>query len=523
MSGVLFLERGYKTGSKLIKQQKAGKGGEKGKAAPSSSLLPLISALLGAVVALQVFIFSLHAYQAILFPYQLDYGEGPILQIAREVAQGRPLYPPVDRPPYLIASYEPAYYLLSALGVKLFGVGFAFGRLLSCLSVVATALFAGLIVWDRTRHRFASFLTFGTILAMPHFMVWATLMRVDALALAFAVAGFWFFTRGVRWAGLPAFALAVFTRRTTVAGMGAGFLDYLQRRGWWPAIKTFAMQLALLAALLGGGIIITHGGMYRQLALHTATSLGKAWTWQQLWSLLWVPGNPCPLKLWPVYFAITIIAAVWSAFNREARLLFFWFLFAGVIFLTGGRIGSAHNYLMEPTAVGAMMLGMMWAVASKKKGISQLGLMLIAGALLAQMVWTTQHLPETFSILQPRVNPSASQQVIELIRATDGPALVEDTGLSLLAGKEPPLMPFEFTMMARRGALDPEPIYRAVREGRYDLIVLRFNPFDPIEIGLHKPGEDWKGGRWPEGIIAGVQARYRLIEEVGPYFIFAPK
>ncbi len=488
----------------------------------SISALSIVSALLGVVVTVQVLIFFLHAYQAILFPYQLDYGEGPILQIAREVAQGCPMYPPVDRPPYLIASYEPAYYLLSALGVKLFGVGFAFGRLLSCLSVVATALFAGLIVWDRTRHRFASFLTFGTILVMPHFMVWATLMRVDALALAFAVMGFWLFTRGTRWAGLPAFALGVFTRRTTVAGMGAVFVDYLQRRGLRPAAKTFALQLALIAALIGGGVIITHGGMYRQLALHTATSLGKAWSWQQLWSLLWVPGNPCPLKLWPAYFALAFIAAVWSAFHREARVLLVWFFFAGVIFLTGGRIGSAHNYFMEPTAVGAMMFGMMWAAGSRKKGIGQIGLMLMAGALMAQMVWTSQHLPETFSILQPRVDQVASRHVIELVKATDGPALVEDTGLTLLAGKDPPLMPFEFTMMARRGALDSEPVYRAVREGHYPLIVLRFNPFDPTEIGLHKPGDDWKGGRWPEGIIAGVQTRYRLVEEVGPYFVFVP-
>jgi hypothetical protein len=84
-------------------------------------------------------------------------------------------------------------------------------------------------------------------------------------------------------------------------------------------------------------------------------------------------------------------------------------------------------------------------------------------------------------------------------------------------------MPFEFTMMARAKALDPEPVYRAMREGRYPLIVLRFNPFDPLEIRLHKPGDDWKAGRWPDGVIAGVQTRYRLVEGVGPYFVFVPR
>ena len=490
---------------------------------PGMSLMPVVSAILGAAIAVQVILFFLHAYQAIAFPYQLDYGEGPILQIALEVARGRPMYPPVAEPPYLIASYEPAYYLLSALGVKLFGVGFWWGRLVSTLSVLATALFAALIVWDRTRHRFASLVTCGTILAMPHFMVWATLMRVDAMALAFAVAGFWLFLRRARWAGIPLFSLGVFARRTAVAAMGAAFLRDVRHRGLARSAKALAVQLALIAALLIGANLVTRGGMYAQLKLHTATSLGKAWSWQQLWSLLWVPGNPSPLKLWPAYFAMTLIAAVWAAFHREARVLLLWFVLACAIFLTSGRIGSAHNYLMEPTAIGAMMFGIMYAVLSRRPGMGQVGLMLLAGALAAQMVWTTQHLPQTLSILRPRVDPRASKHIIELIEETEGPALVEDTGLSLLAGREPPLMPFEFTMMARAKALDPEPVYRAVREGRYPLIVLRFNPFDPLEISLHKAGSDWKAGRWPDGIISGVQARYRLVEEVGPYFVFVPR
>jgi len=490
------------------------------------SLMPVVSAILGASIAVQVVIFLLHAYQAITFPYQLDYGEGPILQIAGEVASGRPMYPPVARPPYIIASYEPAYYLLCALGLKLFGVGFWWGRLVSTLSVLGTAFFAALIVWDQTKHRLASFIAGGTILAMPHFMVWATLMRVDAMALALAVFGFWLLQRGARWAGLPLLSLAVFTRRTTVAAMGAAFVGEAGKRGLWKAAKLFAMQLALIAALLIGANLVTRGGMYAQLKLHTTTSLGKAWSWQQLWSLLWVPGNPSPLKLWPTYFAITLIAAIWSAFHRESRALLLWFLLACAVFLTSGRIGSAHNYLMEPTAIGAIMFGVMYGAVGRgvrePRAPSRVLLMLLSGALAGQMVWTTQHLPETLSILQPRVDPRASQHIIDLVKQTDGPALVEDTGLALLAGKDPPLMPFEFTMMARAKALDPEPVYRAVREGRYPLIVLRFNPLDPLEVRLHAPGDDWKGGRWPNGVMSGVQTRYLLLEEVGPYFVFRP-
>jgi hypothetical protein len=484
-----------------------------------------VSAILGFMLALHVLVFFVHAQQALSLTCQLDYGEGPILQIALEGARGRSMYPPVDQPPYIIASYVPVHYALCALGVRLTGTSFLFGRLLSLAGTLAIAVFAALIVWGRTKHRFAAFVAGGLILAMPHFMAWSTFMRVDVPALAFAVAGFYLFTRGRRSAGIPCFALAALTRRTTVAAMGAAFLDHARERGLRPAVRAFATQVALIVALFGIAVLATRGGLYHQLYLHTATSVGKAWTWEQLRSLLWVPGNPSPLKLWPAYFIITLLAAAWSVFHRPSRALLIYFVLACGIFLTGGRIGSAHNYLLEPTAIGAMMFGVMWAVLSQRPGAGRWGLTVIAIGLVAQMVWTLvpPNLPLTLSILQPRVSPAASRRVVERITATEGPVLCEDTGLTLLAGKEPPLMPFEFTMMARRGALDPEPVFQQVRAGDFPLIVLRFNPLDPFEASLHQPGDDWKAGRWPDGIISGVIASYRLDAEDGPYFLFVPR
>ena len=488
-----------------------------------TSLLPIITWILGVMTAWQVFIFFVHAYQAIAFPYQLDYGEGPILEIALRVAHGEPLYPPINQPPYVIASYEPVYYLLSALGVWIWGPNYWFGRLVSLVSALAIAACVGLIVWRRSGHRFASWLAAGLILAMPHFLVWSALMRIDMLALALSVGAFYLFTRG-RWkAGTLLFALGVFTRRTQVSAMVPAFLDYRDQKGWRPAARALVVQVGLVAALMAGGVLVTRGGMFHQLFLHTASSLGKAWSWQQLWSLLWVPGNPSPMKLWPVYFVITAVGAIYCLAARGQRLLFIYFAAACVIFLTGGRIGSAHNYLMEPTAVGAMMFGVMWAELSRRPGWTRPAVMALGGAIALQMLWTDLHLPYTISLAQPRVDPRASQYVIDRIKEAHGPVLCEDVGLTLQAGKEPPLMPFEFAQMARRGVLDPTPVFRKVREGGYALIVLRFDPFDPREIELHRPGEDWKAGRWPDGIIEGMVASYRLDREVGPYFVFVPR
>jgi hypothetical protein len=489
--------------------------------AQGTSLLPIITVILGVMTGLQVLIFVLHAYRTLTFPYQLDYGEGPILQIAVRVARGEAMYPPIDQPPYVIASYEPLYYLLCALGVKITGPGFLFGRLVSLVSTLAVALCAALIVWRATKHRVACCLAAGLILSMPHVMVWSTLMRIDLPAIGLAVVGFCLFTAEHRVSGIPLFALGVFTRRTNVAAMGAAFVGDAEKRGWRPAVRAFAVQAALIVLLMGGAVLVTRGGMYHQLAVHTASSLGKAWSWQQLWSLIWYP-----LLAYPAYFAITVLGAIWCAVRRERRLLFVYFAFACVIFLTGGRIGSAHNYLVEPMVMGAMMFGMMWADLSRRgPGLPAAALMAIGGALAIQMVWTDSggHLSYSISLSQEEANAGASEYVVARIRETPGEALCQDTGLAVLAGKPEALMPFEFTQIARRRALDPTPVFRKVREGGYPLIIMRFNPFDPHEQELHRPGEDWRAGRWPDGLIDGVMASYRLEQKVGPFFIFVPK
>jgi|GEM_PF-2204646 len=49
------------------------------------------------------------------------------------------------------------------------------------------------------------------------------------------------------------------------------------------------------------------------------------------------------------------------------------------------------------------------------------------------------------------------------------------------------------------------------------------DPLDPRQSEAHTAGDDWNADRWPDGTIAGVQKRYRLAENVGPYFLFGPK
>jgi len=495
--------------------RRTGKPVAKPAAPPRGGLVTAVSAAVGALLSLQALFFLYYSWTMATFPYQLDYGEGPILQIALRVAHGQPLYPNLTGYPYVIASYMPFYYLLCALGARIAGPSFLPGRLISLASALAIAVLAGLIVWDRTRQRFASFLAGGLVLAIPQFLVWSTLMRVDMLALALGVTGFYLFQRERPAAGVAAFALAVFTRRTTVAGAVGALADLAMRRGWGVAIKTALAQFGAIVVLVAGALLVTRGGLYRQLSWHTRTSLGASWTWHQVWTVLGVA-----LREWPVYFLLAALGAVWCLVRAPHRGLFVYFLAACAVASTMGRIGSSHNYLLEPLAVGAMMTGVLWGEAARRPALARPTALLVGGAIALQLVRTGLNMPYSISLLRPLTPPAAARAVEAAIARAPGPVLAEDVGLIERAGKEAPLEPFEFTQLARAGIIDPTPVVDDIRRGRFSLIVLRF---DVDELNITRPGVDRVSDRWLDEMLVAIKQRYRLAERASVYWVYVPR
>jgi len=518
-------------------------------------LVRIVQAFLGVMVALQVVYFLLYSWRMIVFPGQLDYGEGPILQIALRVARGQSLYPPLNQGyPYVIASYLPCYYLLSALALKITGPSFAGGRLISCLAALVIAVSVGLMVRERTKSRYAALVSGGTVLAIPVFVVWSTLMRIDMPALAFSVAGFYVFQRGRRLPGIALFALAVFTRWTNIAAIAAALVGLLLARKWKTAIGWGLAQLALIVALVVGANLVTHGNMYEQLRWHTSTSLGKSWTWAQVYDLLhkgWLH--------WPVYYVVSAVGTIWCLARRRHWTLGIWSVAAWVIYLTSGRIGSTYNYFLEPLAVGMACAGVLVGetVARTKVNPEQaaglprplpqagslrhqpwamaLGLA-VMGALALQMVRTDTGMNQTLQMLRPLASGKASGAVVERLRQAPGMVMCEDVGLIELAGKEVPFDPFELTMLSRAGAIDAGPVLRDVRAGRFSVFITRFDAEDLVNKA-GDPGFAFIFDRFPMEMVRALVESYEPVGvtvEVGPrgterrsryqpYWVYVPK
>jgi hypothetical protein len=118
-----------------------------------------------------VFIFIIHSTLATIHPYPLDYGEAPLVDQARRLADGENIYQPdLETPPYTIANYPPLYIL--TLTPFAHSAPFQMGRLISVLAAVGSAVFQALIVLTLSQNRLAPLATGTLFLAIPNVVQW---------------------------------------------------------------------------------------------------------------------------------------------------------------------------------------------------------------------------------------------------------------------------------------------------------------------------------------------------------------
>ncbi|HEY8038886.1 MAG TPA: hypothetical protein VIF15_03800, partial [Polyangiaceae bacterium] len=131
---------------------------------------------------------AVHTLRAVTFPFPLDYGEGPLLGQARALALGQSIYrADLGDYPFTIANYPPLYPALLALAAKAFGLSCVTARSITLAAVIACASLVAALVYTVTRDRRASFVGGVLFLASPYVVFWASLARVDFVALAFAL------------------------------------------------------------------------------------------------------------------------------------------------------------------------------------------------------------------------------------------------------------------------------------------------------------------------------------------------
>jgi hypothetical protein len=484
-------------------------------------LTALASAALLLLLARATWMFLDYNRILIGFPFNVDYGEGPILDQVMRLSRFENIYPTdISQSPFTIGNYPPLYHLVQLPFAWIFGPAFWYGRVINLISLLAAAYFIGASLYAITKDTLSSLVGGSFLLAMPYILHWSGFVRIDSLALAVSWAGLYTvvrFPNRRKTMIVTALCLtgAIFTRQTYgLAAPFAAFIWLLSQKPRWRAFElagwtaAFSVILFLLINLLSGG------GFY----FNVITANVNPFFWETVknyWNGIWDHMG---------YLVVTSLAflvlAVW--FKQKTWWLGAPYLLAATASaITIGKDGSNVNYLFELSAALAFCAGAFLAWPGNswqgRKWVGRLWWLKLAPILLlaiqvnAIYPWAREDYYNwpTNRALHER---ESIAKMAELIAASDKPVLADEfMGLIPLAGKNLVFQPFEYKQLVAGEIWDQSPFIDAIFEKQYGLILL----YDP-------PSWDSRGARWTQQQLDAIRGNYRQIDRLAETIILAP-
>ncbi len=432
--------------------------------------------------------FAYHAALTITFPYDLDWGEGYVLNDALRLGRGEPIYRDIQQFPMVRSPYPPLFLALDALLIRWTGPTLLAGRLLSTFAAAASAWLAYRIARANGAAAPAAGLAGLLILGSPHVYQWAVYSRVDMLAVAFSLAALLAAsgppTR--RRLGLAALLSlgALLTKQTALAAPGGIALALLlsrpRRLGWYlgPLLGGGAMALGLLS-------LATEGEFIRHVVLGNAANplnLNRLIRFEAEFSLLH------PLLLAGALGLALAGLRRWRPTPLAGATLAAW-----VMTLSVANETSSVNYFLEFIAIGAAAAAVAWTrVAQRGAGLALLG----AGFAALQLALLF-HIPNTVGVWPSFFAPhgytptagdlAIGREVDAEIARTSGPILAEPAGFAVRNQREVLVQPLDLRAEQLRGRWDSTPLREALRERRFELVVLSYEllPLDVLDELKH--------------------------------------
>jgi hypothetical protein len=437
-----------------------------------------------------VFLTLLRSPRLISIPYEIDYGEGLMLEGAMRLRHSQPLYSDPFRFPVVLHVYGPVAYAAVALvmpgGSPSFtaGRGFVFG--------CAIAL-SFLIVWLLREWTGSWWIgwSFGLLfLTLPAFRFWLYLLRADVIGMVLSLTGLMLYQRKHRWWSLLFLVLAIFTKYTLLAAPLALIAHLIANRkakeaaGFAAGLgATCVAGFAAMQRATGGWFMFhmfaTHPDRYS--VIQFLALAGLVWMSAPVVTALalWYAGGRFRNRIWtfpPLYLASSSLAA-WTA----------------------GKLGSTTNHLIEWMVAACLCAGLGYSVVISKHLTRALPLTLLLGAsVLAGTIL------QNLAKLQPSEGLTECGKAYQFVAKSPASRVFsENLGALLMAGK-PVLVsdPFVYLQSARHGLWPDGQVEGLVKEQYFDLIVMSNEPMATKSTNADV---------WPDELAHAVGRNYRAV------------
>ena len=434
----------------------------------------------------------LQSVPLIVSPYQIDYGEGLMLEGALRIRHSQPLYPNPFAFPVVLHVYGPVAYAAAASILPGGAASFPAGRLLILICSVALSSLLGVILRRLTGSWWIG-LSFGfLLLTLPAFRFWLYLLRADVIGVLFSMAGITLYLLSEKhwyWS-IPFFGLALFCKYSLLAAPVAVVVHLILNRKVRHGF-VFAVGLGAASTLAFMVLQIKTGGWF---AFHMFSTHPDRYSLMQFFALGALVSASGP--------AVTALAAwyVVHDFRGAGRSFPPIYLAASTITaLTAGKLGSTTNHFIEWMGACCICAGLGYSLLLSKYAAKALPMtVLLSASVLVGVI--TQNRPR----LQPSRELVECGSVYQYVsNSTSSRVLSESLGPLLVAGK--PILvsdPFVYGQFVKHGLWPDRRVEELVNERYFGLIVM---PYDPSPINVRD------SSAWSESLVSSIQRNYRTV------------
>ncbi len=443
--------------------------------------------------------FILQSYLLVTYPFPVAYGEGIVLNQADLLAQGKSIYQDIHIYPYIVSNYPPLFPFLNSIFIKLFGISFIPGRLITFLATLFSALLIYIISKKSNqaedKNRPGAFLAAGLFIASPYIYNYFPIARVDVLAFLFSLAGLYFIYRfensRIVFSAVIFFILALYTKQSFIAAPAAAVVYLLS--------KDYKKALIFVCLLIGLYLIIfffinhfTHG----QFFLHNYIYNINTFSLHQLIKMY--------IRTLQIHSIIIGLTFFWIIYRpKQNHLFIYYFILSGIVALSAGKVGSNYNYFCEFIGAGAIIIGSVLNKLEKEKFI-------IYSLLLIQLI-IFFHIPYLTGYTRKRLSQRQMRILSDVIKHSPEPILSEDAGLLVLNNKEVLFQPFIFTQLSNQRIWKQNDFLQDIRERKFSKIILTFDLNKTIDRT-----------RLTEAMAEMIKDNYILQQRIGDYYIYRP-
>ncbi len=483
----------------------------------------------GAALLASLLISTIRIARMVPEAYELTYGEGLVLWMAQHATKPSLLYHSIDRAPFLVGVYPPVFPLAIAALQSVTGDVRLAGRIL------AAAAFAGLLAvvavlardavprhYGRDARWGAGFAAAGLAASASTLSSFPPAVRVDGPGLWFTLTGLWIFLAAPassprQYLGLAVLVAAAFTKQSFISAIVVCLaITYLTRPR--RALRLLAFTAMLAAVPMAALEFASNGEFLAHVASYTRIEMSSA----RLLHLL----VPNVLEMLPV---LALAAAVFNrrSFHRladspERRYVVALVLYLILAFLmswTAGKVGSGEYYFMEWNAAACILAGVAMGVviAESAKAPRALPMRLMFSCLVLVVMAGLNVAATTNNAL--RLTPGAralatarqaeTDQAVAIVRASTLPVVSEDLSLLATTGRELPIEPFIMWELARQGRWNPAPFIEELNSQSYGALIFE--------------GDITQSELVPGNILTAMLSNYRLVKEVGRYWVYEPR